>query len=112
MLKPRDFIPLGRTFHTLSRKVDCDAYEAMNLPLLDEQLSWPELLHRRRVVILSEAGAGKTAEIREQARWLRREGKAAFFIRLEHAAHDFEYAFEEGNFDGFQTWAEGIEEGW
>jgi hypothetical protein len=64
------------------------------------------------VVVLSEAGAGKTAEIREQARRLRREGRAAFFIRLEHAAVEFESAFEEGDFESFQHWTASMEEGW
>jgi len=108
----RNFIPLNRTFHTLAQQVDRDAYDAENLPLIGEQLTWPELLKRRRVVILSEAGAGKTAEIREQARNLRREGKVAFFIRLEHAADEFESAFEEGSIEEFRGWAAGMEEGW
>lgn len=107
-----DFIPLDRTFRALSQEVERDAYDAHDLPFLGEQLPWPELLQRSRVVVLSEAGAGKTAEIREQARQLRQEGKAAFFIRLEHVAAEFESAFEEGDFEGFQAWVAGMDEGW
>ena len=60
----------------------------------------------------SEAGAGKTWEIREVACRLRSEGKEAFFIRLEQAPHDFESAFEEGSFEDFQAWLAGSEDGW
>ena len=44
---------------------------------------WPELLKQPRVVLLAEAGSGKTAEMREQARQFARQGKFAFFVALE-----------------------------
>jgi len=111
-MSARNFVPLYRTFHALAQGADQDAYYAQDLIPIGKQLTWPELLERPRVVILSEAGAGKTAEIREQARRLRHEGKAAFFIRLELAADEFEIAFEEGDLEGFKVWAAGMEEGW
>ena len=39
-----------------------------------------------RVVILAEAGAGKTEELRLRARTLQNEGKNAFFCRMESIA--------------------------
>jgi len=44
----------------------------------------------------SEAGSGKTAEIRNVSRQLRSEGKSAFFLRIEYVREFLEGAFEEG----------------
>jgi hypothetical protein len=49
---------------------------------------WPELLQCPRVLLLAEAGSGKTAEMREQAARLRVEGKPAFFVPLESLDRD------------------------
>lgn len=69
--------------------VDVKNYEtAIQRALIDEapfgrSLHWPELLEAERVVILAEAGSGKTLEMEEQAKALRENGKAAFFIPLQ-----------------------------
>lgn len=47
-------------------------------------IGWPELLESDRVVLLAEAGSGKTEEMRAQARRLVEEGKAAFFAPVEY----------------------------
>ena len=44
--------------------------------------TWEDLLRSRRVLIISEAGAGKTHECRGQARRLWDAGEPAFFIEL------------------------------
>ena len=44
---------------------------------------WPELLKHARVLVLAEAGSGKTIEMKEQTKRLVGEGKFAFFIALE-----------------------------
>lgn len=59
-----------------------------------------------------KGGAGKTQEIHEATRRLRREGKAAFFMRLEHVAHEFNSAFIEGSLEEFEKWLASAEEGW
>jgi len=43
---------------------------------------WEELLHSKRVLIVSEAGAGKTYECQNQCKQLWDKGEAAFFIEL------------------------------
>jgi hypothetical protein len=43
----------------------------------DDLLSWETISARRRVVILAEAGSGKTVEMREQARRLTEAGAAS-----------------------------------
>lgn len=49
-------------------------------------LGWPQLLESRRLLLIAEAGAGKTHECREQAKKLFERGEAAFFLRLEEVA--------------------------
>ena len=63
-------------------------------------------------VDLSEAGSGKTYEIRNIACTLRGQGKPAFFLRLEHIPRDFEDAFEVGTYEAFEKWLSSGEEGW
>ncbi|WP_331373357.1 NACHT domain-containing protein [Sinorhizobium chiapasense] len=74
--------------------------------------TWENLVNEKRVVVLAEAGAGKTWEIRELARKLRDEGREAFFIRLELIPHNFDISFEEGMYARFQAWLSGQDEGW
>ena len=49
---------------------------------------WPNLLKRRRVVILAEAGSGKTEELRERARLLAQAGQFAFCTTVQDVGDD------------------------
>lgn len=83
-----DFIPLDRTFHELALEVGTD--DDVDLTRLSgrrETLRWPNLLSDQRIILLSEAGSGKTEEVRNVARTLRQDGKPAFFVRIEHVSH-------------------------
>lgn len=107
------FIALDRTFHELEFKSgESDSADLARTFRRGASLLWSDLLKDYRVVLLSEAGSGKTAEIRHVAQKLRQEGKRAFFVRIEHVAQNFEDAFEEGTFDEFRAWASTGEEGW
>lgn len=108
-----DFIPLDRTFHELA--VDKSADDDTELTRLLGQrkaIHWPDLLNEYRVILLSEAGSGKTTEIRNVAHNLRQNGKPAFFVRIEHVSQSFEDSFEEGSLEEFSAWATSGEEGW
>lgn len=108
-----EFIPLDRTFSDLAPETGTDDESAMTRMFGRETpLRWPELLDEHRVILLSEAGSGKTAEIRAIAKSLRKEGKPAFFVRIENVVQSFEDAFEEGDFVEFETWAASGSEGW
>lgn len=104
-------IELHRNFRELLRDEE-QGDGAQALSLGNTKLTLPNLLNERRVVILSEAGSGKTQEIHEATRRLRKEGKAAFFLRLEHVVVDFDTAFEEGTLEEFQAWLASSEPGW
>ena len=79
-----DFIDLERRFHEpTDREVDDPDNLAAWSEYLPGSTGWPELLEQNRVVLLAEAGAGKTEEMRQQAKRLVEEGKFAFFVALE-----------------------------
>jgi len=108
-----DFIDLGRSFHELSKySGETDDIDISRAFHVGETLTWTDLLKEFRLIVLSEAGSGKTAEIRNIARVLRAEGKAAFFLRLEHIPSDFEDAFEVGSYAEFEDWLSSGQEGW
>lgn len=50
--------------------------------------TWADLLKRRRVVILAEAGSGKTEELKEQARRLSADGKYVFYATVQDVGRD------------------------
>lgn len=108
-----DFVQLGRTFHELSKYAsEDDSIDVGHAFQVCGRLSWGDLVNEYRLVILAEAGSGKTAEIRSIAQALRSEGKPAFFLRLENIPRDFEFAFEVGSYPEFCAWLKGNEEGW
>lgn len=108
-----NFIELHRTFHDLPKQTnENDDTDFSQWFPTDKRLRWPDLIKEYRLVILSEAGSGKTSEIRNSACTLRKQGKAAFFLRLEHISTDFEDAFEVGTHEAFAAWLASSEEGW
>ncbi|MBP1144484.1 hypothetical protein AB7M18_003912 [Pseudomonas viridiflava] len=107
------YIPVDRTFREL--EFDSAASDETVLTQVfgqESALRWEDLLREPRVVVLSEAGAGKTAEIQNAARRLRNAGKHAFFMRIESITSDLESAFEEGTHAEFHEWLASGEEGW
>ncbi|MBD2158172.1 hypothetical protein [Leptolyngbya sp. FACHB-16] len=108
-----EFIQLHRTFHELSQDSNGDDEIDISRALLPgTSLSWQDLIKEHRLVILSEAGSGKTYEIYNIALTLREQGAHAFFLRLEHIPEDFEEAFEVGTYEDFEEWLVSGEEGW
>ena len=56
--------------------------------LNDRLLSWEAIAKRRRVVILAEAGSGKSTEFREQARMRAASGQMAVYATVEDVGQD------------------------
>ena len=108
-----EFIELQRTFHELPKDVqESDELDIRRAAGIGEPLGWAALIREYRLVILSEAGSGKTSEIRNVALTLRKQNKQAFFLRLEHITKDFDDAFEVGTYEAFKEWLRSEEEGW
>jgi len=108
-----EFIQLHRTFHDLALSEEEGKESALfRLMSRDKATQWSDLLEEPRVVLLSEAGSGKTEELRHICRDLRQCAKRAFFLRIEHVARDFDTAFEEGTPEEFEEWIISDEDGW
>lgn len=79
---------MNRTFKALrTPSSKDDAFELSWGERFDESgVSWDELLRSQRILIVSEAGAGKTFECESKARELFARGEPAFFLSLESVA--------------------------
>lgn len=101
-------IPLNRNFYPVSEEsADFGDYETRIAFGLNKAIHWETVLENKRVVVIAEAGAGKTHELFHQAQKLRDDGKVAFFIRLEYLKNGIETAFEnlgEDDCEDFKTW--------
>lgn len=66
-----------------------DAIERLrDLRADSEDIDWKALRARQRVVVLAEAGSGKTEELKEQARALSERGDFAFYVTVHNTAVD------------------------
>ena len=83
--KPVDYIDLGRTFRELTdeERADATALAYLHERASSGSIDWETLLQSERVVILAEAGSGKTRELRERCEGLKAQGKAAFFVPID-----------------------------
>jgi hypothetical protein len=107
------FVQLHRSFHELLKhSSDNDDVDVSQTFPIGDCLCWSDLIKEYRVIILSNAGSGKTAEIRNITCTLRKQKKSAFFLRLEHIPSNFEDAFEIGSYETFKEWLASGEEGW
>ncbi|MBX7492035.1 hypothetical protein K3163_02295 [Qipengyuania sp. 1NDW9] len=108
-----DYIDLNRTFRKLPERIaETDEFDFESVLGFGKGLAWGDLLTKRRVILLSEAGTGKTQEIRHSAQHEHRSGNLSFFLRLEHVADDFDIAFENvaGSRSDFEDWLKSKEE--
>ncbi len=81
-----EFVDLQRQFHDVPK--DAELKETEHLVSLSQfesgpSFGWPELLKCKRVILLAEAGSGKTREMEERAKRLVQDGRLAFFVALE-----------------------------
>ncbi len=111
MTTVEDYIELNRQFTPIPNSNEA-AEE--NQILADwghlKSKSWDDLEKEFRCVVLAEAGAGKTEELKHRADFLKQQGKPAFFIRIEDIEPDFQNAFEIGDQADFQSWLESTQE--
>ncbi|ULQ45548.1 hypothetical protein JN531_010495 [Flagellatimonas centrodinii] len=98
---------LNRTFFDLPTD-ECTQLE--NAELLADfavggRTGWSTLLESERVLIVSEAGMGKTYECQRQQQRLWEEGRSAFFVELATLATDvLERQFSVGEKQRFDNW--------
>ena len=112
------FVDLQRRFKELtdSELEDTESLLSWSGSEFGPDIGWSEVLQYARVILLAEAGSGKTAEMREQTNRLTGEGRFAFFIPLESLGQvqgqvtDPLSAAEEERFDWWK--ADGSEPAW
>lgn len=63
-----------------------DIFEDREQAPLGKGIGWAQLLESQRILLIAEAGAGKTHECKAQAKLLFAAGEAAFFLRLEEVS--------------------------
>lgn len=81
--------------------------------LNDRLLSWQQILARRRVVILAEAGSGKSTELREQARLRAAAGQFAFYASVEDVGQDgLDGALAASDRERLSRWRQSTERAW
>src|SRR5450755_3350183 len=79
----------------------------------DGGVGWEDLLARRRVVILAEAGSGKSTEMAERARLSRAAGRLAFHAAVEDVGRDgLEGALSSSSRASLAEWCASTEDGW
>lgn len=88
--KKSQFVQLNRQF-TEWQNTDVDELsdpEVLSRFGIHRGMSWDDLLKRRRVVILAEAGSGKTEELKNQALRLASDDKFAFYATIQDVARE------------------------
>lgn len=104
-----EYIDLGRLFRELTDKERDDPNLLAQLHLIGAHgsLTWDDLLLSERVVILAEAGSGKSRELQEQRARLADGQRFAFMIPIEALqGQDVEdyLDFEDVELDRFKRW--------
>ena len=84
------FIQLNRQFVEWGDKdpAEAEAETRFLMGRLNGSLDWPSLLKKHRVVILAEAGSGKSNELTAQAKLQSNAGNYAFCTTVQDVARD------------------------
>jgi len=105
-----NFVDLDRRFRDLTDK-ELEDPSLLAIWGYSEAISgttWSELLKSERIVLLAEAGSGKTREMQHQVARLRKEGRVAFFIPIEALEKEDVrgyLAMEAGEIERLDAWA-------
>lgn len=82
------FVELNRQFVRLADNKPADLATLDFAGVGSKALGWTELLEGRRIVVLAEAGSGKTREIEEQVHRLKAAGEFAAYATVEDVDRD------------------------
>jgi hypothetical protein len=108
-----NYIQLDRNFSVVSKDLDYNYKESWSSFLgSSNNTDWKDVIKEFRCVILAEAGAGKTEELKQQAYLLESQRLFSFFIRIEDIDSNFEESFEVGSQDDFNQWMASSDEAW
>jgi hypothetical protein len=102
-----DYIDLDRRFLDVRPGVDLETVRRTRgfLGSSANDLTWEDLYKSRCIVVLGEAGTGKTWEFQEEAWRLTQKGEFAFFVRLEYLLNSpISEAIDAGDRGRFSEW--------
>lgn len=106
-------IALNRRFIEWGEEEPLDFKLASAAGFRDGALGWEELLPKHRVVILAEAGSGKSTEMVERARLITASGKIAFYATVEEVGTDgLEGALSSGDRANLEAWRVSMQDAW
>ena len=98
---------IKRTFSDISDEALNDIERAQFFGQMDlpGTLAWDDVLKSPRVIIISEAGSGKTYECQQEQRRLWGQGEAAFFVELaQMGAGNLGDLLSPAEFERFEAW--------
>jgi hypothetical protein len=105
-----DYVDLGRQFASSAHFGDIEDAAVRNyaVGLREDGEGWASILKVQYVVVLAEAGAGKTWELEAEAYRQRASGQLAFFTRLDVLAQQsFAEACLVGTSEELENWKRG-----
>ena len=107
-------VPVTRKFLLVTPNKDSEFEDGWleNYEVKRELKTWIDLESEYRVIVLAEAGSGKTHEALTRARRGNEEGRSCFFIRIEDIDTDFQEAFEVGTSIQLEEWLDSVNEAW
>ncbi|TCA32753.1 hypothetical protein E0H70_10390 [Rhizobium leguminosarum bv. viciae] len=109
-----DPVPLDRQFVRWDGEAAIDVDLARYLESYSGNYDWEALLERRRVVILAEAGSGKSTELAEQAKRMRADDRTAFITTLQKVGQrgGLQSALGTAEWRRFEQWQSTAEPCW
>lgn len=98
-----DYVDLDRRFVSWhAERDDADIFRYHEV--FGGSLEWSDLLHRKRVVILAEAGSGKSTELTHQVERMTTAGTPVFTATLQSIGRNgFERALGRAQFAKFEA---------
>lgn len=98
-------VDLLRTFTRPSKQSEDDDDWTTYLDAAHDKLTWSDLHEKRVVVVVGEAGIGKTTEFKDETARLKTQGKVAFFIELSQLALSDSWELALGQSElAFEAW--------
>jgi hypothetical protein len=107
------FVPLNRQFVELRGSTPSDLDTLDLVGRASGTADWAKVCERRRVVILAEAGSGKSREIEEQVRLRKAAGQFAVYVTVEDVDRDgLEGALDPTDQAALADWKASDRPGW
>ncbi|MEZ5401464.1 MAG: hypothetical protein R2729_17465 [Bryobacteraceae bacterium] len=106
-------IDLKRRFYEWTDKEPPDTEMRRQFGLDDGAIGWDQIVTKRRVVVLAEAGSGKSTELEERARIMANSCTVVFHASVEDVGREgLDNALSADARVRLASWRKGVEEAW